>query len=262
MNGPPAAGSDSCSRGGQVSSRGFRVGSLSAPSAGQQRSVRQVRPPQHTTVVAVFAKPLRRGEVKTRLARHIGDDAALRLARAFFSDTWALVGRLPVRAVLATTDAEAAVSLGVPGAEVWLQGDGPLGERLERVFNQGLRDGAAVVALGADSPGLPLTHLQAAIDLLPAHDAVIGPADDGGFYLLGLRSCPQRLFDDIALSTSSACSEVVSALRRRGLSVHTLPSWFDVDEPDDLRRLAQWLGHNPERAPQTAAALTVFPLSS
>lgn len=210
----------------------------------------------------MFAKPLRRGEVKTRLARHIGDDAALRLARAFFSDTWALVSQLPVQAVLATTDAEAAVSLGVPGAEVWLQGDGPLSARLERVFNHGLRDGTAVIALGADSPGLPLAHLQAAIDSLPAHDAVIGPADDGGFYLLGLRSCPQGLFDGVALSTSSACNDVVSALRGRGLSVHTLPSWFDVDEPEDLRRLAQWIGRNPEHAPQTAAALSLVSLSS
>src|SRR5690606_41919544 len=104
--------------------------------------------------ICVFAKPPVPGQVKTRLLPEVGAEGAARLARAFLEDTLAMVGEVPgVHAVLATT---APFSVpGVPPERVWLQGDGPLGARLERILRRGLDEAPAAVALGADSPGLP-----------------------------------------------------------------------------------------------------------
>lgn len=208
--------------------------------------------------VAIFAKPPVPGAVKTRLAADVGATRAAALAAAFLADTWALVRSRPwARGVIASTG-------GLPagladGAPVWPQGDGGLDARLERIFTRALEGdacaGAGAIAIGADSPGLPVSILDDAGAALAAGRAVIGPADDGGFVLLGLPRCPTGLLAEIPWSDPRTRAATIARLTTHGLAPVVLAPWFDVDRAEDLVRLRALLRDDPARAPTTAALL-------
>jgi len=205
-------------------------------------------------ILCVFAKPPRPGEVKTRLAEEIGSESAATLARAFFLDVWSVATSCPwSRAVLATTDVEAAEWAGV--APIWPQGGGDLGDRLERMLQRALRSVPFAVAIGTDSPGLPRRLLEDARRALTTVDAVIGPCDDGGFYLLGMRRCPPGLLADLPWSAADTFARTFARLREHGLTVVVLPPWFDVDTASDLPRLRALLSRGDIEAPETERAL-------
>ncbi|MHB8876505.1 MAG: TIGR04282 family arsenosugar biosynthesis glycosyltransferase [Myxococcaceae bacterium] len=207
--------------------------------------------------LCVFAKPPRPGASKTRLAPEVGIHGAAALAEAFLRDTWQLARDVPwARAVLATTGPTAAVE----AEELWLQGRGDLGERMERVLRRALRQGGFAVAMGADSPGLPLRLLEEARGKLERFDAVLGPSADGGFYLLGLNLCPRGLLHGLPWSRSDTCARTLSRLRGRGLRTALLEPWFDVDRPGDLRRLSALVGGGWLHAPRTEGALRALGL--
>ncbi|GIW42741.1 MAG: hypothetical protein KatS3mg077_0023 [Candidatus Binatia bacterium] len=208
------------------------------------------------TVVCVFAKPPLPGKVKTRLARAIGEEGAARLARAFLADVWALVSRLGwARSVLASTSTNVEeFGLG-ENIEVWRQGEGDLGARIERIVRRGLGAADRVLAIGADSPGLPEAILNQARAMLGSHDAVIGPARDGGFYLLGLRHCPKGLLANIRWSAATTGALVAARLHQYGMQLGVLPPWFDVDEVGDLVLLRRRIQVGAIRAPATKRAL-------
>jgi hypothetical protein len=84
---------------------------------------------------------------------------------------------------------------------------------------------------------------------------VLGPCEDGGFYLIGLRSCPAGLLADLPWSAPSTFQRTIDRLRSAGLSIAVLPPWFDIDTPDDLRRLERLLELGELSAPTTAAWL-------
>lgn len=211
-------------------------------------------------IVAVFAKPPRPGEVKTRLGAVVGHDAAARLAQAFFEDTWrALQGVPEVRPVIASTTDEPE-AFGVGSVELWLQGEGDLGARIERIAARALEQAPWFIALGADSPGLPHSRLEAARAALVRHDAVLGPAEDGGYYLLGLKKIVPGLFTNLPWSTPTTLEATRARLLERGFSVATIQSWFDVDEASDLERLRTELASGSLHAPRTAEALATLPL--
>lgn len=205
--------------------------------------------------VCVFAKPPVAGQVKTRLAEALGEAVAAELAAAFFADTWARVRALPwARPVLATARERRPEGLACgPEAEVWAQGEGGLGERLERVLRRALERGPWAMALGADTPGLPAHLLEAARERLAAGaDAVLGPADDGGFYLLALRRCPPGLLaHGLPWSAADTCQRTRERLEAHGLRTELLAPWFDVDTEADLDRLAALLARGEVRAPCT-----------
>lgn len=218
--------------------------------------------PHHSApgVVAVFAKPWRLGAVKTRLAAGIGAEAAAALAQAFFEDTWRSVQSLEgVRLVLAGT-AEGGGAYGLPGAELWPQGDGDLGARMERVARRALEVAPWFIALGADSPGLPMRLVGEARASLERCDAVLGPAEDGGYYLLGLRRLDRGLLEGLSWSAPSTYAATAERLSLRGYTFAAVEPWFDVDEPGDLRRLAAALASGAAVAPRTAAALAALGL--
>jgi len=206
--------------------------------------------------ICVFAKPPTPGRVKTRLVPALGPEGAAILARAFLADTWAAVADVSwATAVLAST-ADDPEALGVePQTELWLQGEGDLGDRMERVLSRALRAGPWAIAIGTDSPGLPRTLLEAARDALQEADAVLGPTPDGGYYLLGLRRCPPGLLSGLPWSRSDTLAATRRRLEERGLTARMLPPFFDVDEPPDLRRLHAWLDQVPEAAPETRRVL-------
>jgi hypothetical protein len=205
--------------------------------------------------LCVFAKPPRAGDTKTRLAPALGAEGAAALARAFISDTWAAVAHLPwARPVLASTAPWPEGLLPAP-VEVWQQGEGDLGARMERILIRGLEECPTAMALGADSPGLPVAHLEAARAALAHADAVFGPSDDGGFYLLALRRLPVGAFVDLPWSQSDTLARTEARLKSLGLTVARVAPFFDVDVPADLERLETELAAGRLHAPATAKAL-------
>ncbi len=205
-------------------------------------------------VLCVLAKLPRRGHVKTRLARSLGDDAALELATAFLDDTLRGLEELPQHLVLALDQAPTA-PLGFD-APIWMQGTGTLGARIERVLQRALRTHEWAIALGSDSPGLPRDLVARAGELLDAGaDSVLGPCLDGGFYLLGVRQLPTATLRDVRWSSEHACADTERALHRQGLRAVRIDSWFDVDEAADLEELRRLLDAGSVLAPRTATLL-------
>lgn len=217
--------------------------------------------------VCVFAKPPLPGRAKTRLAAKVGNTAACTLATAFISDFFTDVLRRPwAIPVLATTEdglpdgafPAAAFPPGVaPGSvQRWLQPPGDLGAKLEGIVRRGLGGSDAVLCCGADSPGRPERRLDEALEALRSGaDAVLGPTEDGGYDLLGLRSCPEGLLAELPWSQPTTFAATLARLEQRGLRVVVLERWWDVDEVEDLQRLQALLrSGGADRAPATAAA--------
>jgi hypothetical protein len=125
------------------------------------------------------------------------------------------------------------------------QRSGDLGRRLALAFRDLLQLGVGpVVVIGSDVPSLPTSVLAQALSSFedPRLDGVIGPSEDGGYYLIGLRKpCPE-LFRSIAWSTSRVFEQTMLRARAQRLRIRVLPRGWDVDTPDDLQRLRRWLG--------------------
>ena len=208
------------------------------------------------TPVVVFARAPEPGKVKTRLASAVGAEGAALLAAAFLRDTWSSLSSVPwVRPIVATTGA---LDPAFADLEAWDQGGGDLGARIERMLRRALAGAPAAFAVGADTPGLPSHLLDEAREALASADAVLGPCEDGGFYLLGLRSCPPDLLAGLPWSQQDTLDRVRERLESRGMSVALLSAYFDVDRPEDLDRLEGLVHGGAIEAPATAEALRVL----
>ena len=214
------------------------------------------------TSICVFFKPPRAGEVKTRLIPAAGPGGAASLAEAFFRDTWNCVETLSwAIPVVASTELLSSRDLPRRATPVWLQGDGNLGARIERILRRALKQTPFAMAIGADSPGIPSRFLDHAHDAIKTADAVICPCDDGGFYLLGVRECPSGLLDGIPWSQSRTFASTLKQLRDSGMDVAVIDSWYDIDRPEDLGRLERELAVQSIHAPETAKALKALRLA-
>jgi hypothetical protein len=203
--------------------------------------------------VCVFAKPAIPGEVKTRLIPALGAAGAAELAGAMLLDVWCTVELCPaVRPILATT-IPSDFPFHVSPDDIWLQGDGDLGQRMERILNRGLAEAPAVIAVGADSPGLTAAHLSAALDGLRTNDVVVGPSHDGGFYLLALGRTQAGLFSSLPWSSSKTLQALKERIAEYCFSITELEPLFDVDTPHDLLTLEAHLITHPSSAPVTRA---------
>lgn len=205
--------------------------------------------------LGIFAKFPEAGRVKTRLAAVLGEASAARLAAAFVADTLASVRSLPCERWVAYAPDDArsrAWFAAQAGTDVrlWPQPAGDLGARLSAFCGERLTGPASrVVVIGSDSPNLPVAFVQEAFERLERCDVVMGPACDGGYYLLGLRggtvsegdgdrwSWPAVVFTGIEWSGSRVLEQTRAAVRAAGRSLELLAPWYDVDTPDDLRRL-------------------------
>ncbi|WP_419729652.1 TIGR04282 family arsenosugar biosynthesis glycosyltransferase [Lichenicola sp.] len=179
--------------------------------------------------LAIFARYPTPGMAKTRLIPAIGADAAARLHR-----------RLVERTVMAARQSGLAFELRATGASIeaftdWLggdvalveQGEGDLGARLARVP-------APAIVIGSDAPGLTADLLAEAAAALRMHAAVIGPALDGGYTLLGFREPVPFAFEGMAWSTDTVFAETMHRLRTHGIAPLVLPMLADIDRPEDL----------------------------
>jgi len=192
-----------------------------------------------TATVFLMAKAPERGRVKTRLARKIGEGAALRFYR---HNTRLVIERLRRdprwRLVLAASPRAALDARWWPGDLPRLdQGSGDLGARMAHVLSHG-GSGPSVI-VGSDIPGITAARIAAAMGVLRGHDAVVGPAPDGGYWLIGLRRGPPPLglFDRVRWSGPHARADTLDNLRALGMSVALADALSDVDDAASYRAL-------------------------
>ncbi|WP_084185188.1 TIGR04282 family arsenosugar biosynthesis glycosyltransferase [Desulfonatronum thiodismutans] len=195
--------------------------------------------------VVVMIKYPRPGQVKTRLVAILGEENAAALYRCFVQDVLRTVDALAVQTLLSivpwTMRADFAAWLG--SERQFLPQVGPdLGARMDDAFFRAFEAGHdRVVLIGSDLPDLPGSLLVEAFRALDRHDVVLGPARDGGFYLLGWTRWTFRpgLFAAVSWSTPTVLAECRAALLRSGLEPCFLASWSDVDDEAGLRQLLQ-----------------------
>jgi rSAM/selenodomain-associated transferase 1 len=198
-----------------------------------------------TRALAVFAKAPVPGRVKTRLCPPLTSGEAARVARTLLEET---VRRVLPRRELARSflflDGAASAEIRSLASErevtILPQCEGDLGARLHDAF-RGLRNRGAerVVAIGADTPHLDPGLLTHSFEALEAHDLVIGPADDGGYYLIGARGSADGLFESIAWGTGTVLEATRDRARVLERTVETLPNGYDIDDVATLRRAAR-----------------------
>jgi len=208
--------------------------------------------------VVVMAKAPRHGHVKTRLSGAIPRCDVAGLSECMLRDTLALVQALPRMhaAVMCPSQDVAEVAALLPaGAQVIAQDGKGLAAALASVFEYFVPRFGRVIAIDSDSPHLPRSILESAFAQLETNDVVVGPTEDGGYYLVGASAIHPRLFDSAPLGTGNACDALRASARSLGLSIGSSETFYDVDVPADLRRLAADLRNEPARAPRTAAFL-------
>lgn len=212
-----------------------------APVAGN-RSHPAASLPGVSARLLVFTRFPRPGRTKTRLIPTLGPDGAAILQRAMTAHLVGSWRALLAAGVILEIRYEGAASrrqmhrwLG-PGLRYAPQGEGNLGERLQRAFAETFRHGVRqVLAVGTDCPALGARLLGEAFEALREAEVVLGPAADGGYYLIGLRRLHPALFDRIPWGSDGVLAVTLERARQHGLNVRLLAELPDVDRPEDLR---------------------------
>lgn len=267
-----------------------RVGGISKVSGSLRASARAgvamvigaIRETRPRSALAIVAKAPEPGRVKTRLGAVIGDGPAAALWAAFLADVSATVDVAATahraHRMLVVPDAPAVLAVGaiVPGWDTAVQAGPGLGAAIAAAVRRAADVGAdRAVVVSGDNPDLPAGHLCAAIAALDDASAVLGPTDDGGYHLIGVRwrSAPvggwprrpvaarihrrlSRALASVRMGGHDAAGATRQALERAGFSVAESPRWPDLDTVDDLDRLRTRLaGAPPSVAPATRRAL-------
>ena len=204
--------------------------------------------------LGVFAKYWEPGKVKTRLATSLGAAVAAELYYAFLTAVIENCERaFDGRRVLAYTPAERRAAFSDLAGDGWLlesQATGDLGHRMQRHFASAFNSGCErVVLIGSDSPNLPRAHIRSAFQHLEDEQIVLGPSEDGGFYLIGATRELPDVFKDVPWSTSEVFTRTGERLKHAGATWHELPCWYDVDQLADLMRLRNELAAQDELSP-------------
>ena len=203
----------------------------------------------------VFAKIPRPGRVKTRLTTVLTEADASRLYAAFLRDALAQYGALDADVRLYLSPPPAPIPDGLVPAGVtvhWQSGDG-LGARMARAFVETFAAGyERVVIIGTDHPTLPSAFIEQAFASLAEPRALcLGPSDDGGYYLLGMNEPYTSVFEDMTYSHDEVFSQTLERCAATPATTTVLPPWYDVDDPDALRRLVAELAAPGVEAPHT-----------
>jgi uncharacterized protein len=219
--------------------------------------------PIRANALVVMAKAPIPGAVKTRLVPFLSPEEAAELARAL------LVDQLRHLSAIDNADCYLAFSPEEAGAmmrelaperfELFSQKDGDLGARMENIFTKLFAKGHRhVVLIGADLPPVPLTYFSKAFASLSDTErcAVLGPSQDGGYYLIGLNRDQPALFDQMTWSHDQVLTQTLARLISLDIKSHLLPTWRDIDTIDDVRCLQSTLTPMMEKtAPRTFSFL-------
>ena len=214
----------------------------------------------------VVAKRPAAGQTKTRLTPPLSPDQAAALYECFLRDTLDLMRNVPrVKPVIAYLphDAQDYFAQLAPDFDLIPQIGDDLGMRLDQALTHYLAQGYERVAImNSDGPTLPLEYLVRAFDALADHvDVTLGPSDDGGYYLIGLKKPAPRLLREVQMSTPRVTADTLALADAEGLRVKLLPAWYDVDDIDSLRHLRAELAAAPAHvAPHTRSFLLNTPM--
>ncbi|MGI8912189.1 MAG: TIGR04282 family arsenosugar biosynthesis glycosyltransferase [Chloroflexota bacterium] len=207
-------------------------------------------------VLALVARYPRPGTVKTRLAAAMGPQPVYALYCAFLRDLAERLAGGPWRLHWLYTPEDEPFA-------TWLGTDQPASAQQGATFNERLLNGfhalgrqhGRVIIMSSDSPQVPPELVAQGFTLLDQHDVVLGPCDDGGYYLIGMRA-PHDLFTGIAMSTPTVLAETLALAQQQGSSTALLPPTFDVDDMDGLLALTGWLDRESStELPRTRALL-------
>ncbi len=207
------------------------------------------KPMPGRNLILVFAKLPRPGSVKTRMLGALSPREAAKLHEACLRDTLRMAGAVrdaePWLLLAATPHSmrrfARQLALGAPW-HAGTQGRGDLGQRLARAFRQGFRRGARkVLAVGTDSPWVGTARIREAFAALECAEVVLGPTDDGGYYLIGARKFLPQLFKEIPWGTSRVLARTTQMLEKTRTSCRLLRREFDLDRPADMRRAERLL---------------------
>ncbi|HEV3079847.1 MAG TPA: TIGR04282 family arsenosugar biosynthesis glycosyltransferase [Gemmataceae bacterium] len=192
-------------------------------------------------MLGLFVKAPRPGQVKTRLAAAVSNHWAAAVAEAFLLDTIQRLAKVAAPCSLYFTPPDAGPyfeSLAAHRFTLAPQGEGDLGCRMTAYFAEQFRTGATrVMLVGSDSPTLPIAYIQDGFAMLDSHDVVLGPATDGGYYLVGCAREAPAIFANIPWGSSQVLRDTVGAIAGAGCRLALLPPWYDVDTLDDWRML-------------------------
>lgn len=195
----------------------------------------------------LFARLPRLGQVKTRLMPRFSPEEALAFHRALLIDSLDLLRRCgssvggEYRLFLSEEgELDSGIVAHLGAATTRIQQGADLGERLHHAFRECLEDGyREIIVLGSDSPHLPAAYVLRAFDELGKAEVVVGPARDGGYYLLGATRLHTALLNDMPWGTSQLYRETVRRARREGIPIASLPAWYDLDLPESVAQLWQ-----------------------
>lgn len=209
----------------------------------------------------IFARYPRLGQVKTRLEPGLGARSCLALYEAMLADCVERSSLIDCSLYLylhgcsrseAGELAERIQGPTTPELKVGLQEGANLGERMWEAYREVSRSSSKVVIVGSDSPSVPLRFLRSAFDLLETHPVVLGPVNDGGYYLIGLSGPRKEVFQGIPWGTSSVLSQ--TKLKLAPSDYELLPEWYDIDKGEDLDCLIRDLAQTFEGYPVRTAA--------
>jgi rSAM/selenodomain-associated transferase 1 len=195
----------------------------------------------HRSLLVVAKRPAA-GQTKTRLCPPLSGEAAAALYECFLCDTLDVMRQVPGVArgiAYLPEDAVGYFQRLAPDMALTPQRGADLGERLDQLLTAALAGGAQqAVVMDSDSPTLPAAYVAAAFARLDGpEDVVLGPCDDGGYYLIGLKRPQPRLLREVQMSTPSVVRDTLALAAQLGLRVALLPAWYDVDTAAELERL-------------------------
>ena len=183
--------------------------------------------------IIIFIKNPVAGKAKTRLAKDVGDDTALAIYKSLLNYTRVTSLLVSAKRYL------------FYGGEIlndeWdessfvkkLQSGSDLGERMSNAFTDVLQEHSKVIIIGSDCPQLDLITISEAYQALDDHDFVIGPSQDGGYYLIGMKELNADVFNDISWSTDTVCSQTIEKIKASNKTYNLLSKLSDVDYKED-----------------------------
>ncbi len=189
-----------------------------------------------TASLIIFAKNPVAGNVKTRLAKDIGEEEALNVYKWLLHCTSSAIENLKFTRTVYFDNLPDKSDLPDFAEFQWrLQEGQDLGEKMKNAFQSEFERAEKVIIIGSDCPDITDVHLTSALDLLDHNDAVVGPASDGGYYLLGLNSLHTTLFDGISWSSDEVLELTIDKLEQSGLTFALLEELTDIDTVEDLK---------------------------
>lgn len=191
-----------------------------------------------SSLLIIFIKNAIKGKVKTRLAKDLGDSQALEIYQQLLEHTYSISQDLNIDRVVYYSEA-------IEENDIWnpadynkaVQKGNDLGERMSNAFKRGFQEGySSICIIGSDCYDLSSKVIEEAFRKLNARDFVIGPANDGGYYLIGMNQYFPKIFENKIYSTSNVFKDAIDEIKKHQKSYFVLPELTDIDDITDLKK--------------------------